>query len=869
MAEKYQTREERRKQLTSQPNKKKRKAKSSIWKKIFLTLITLGIIGFIGGVATFAFLVKDAPKLNEKLLKDPISSKIYDKNGKPVTEIGTVKRDYVDYEDIPKDVEDAILATEDVRFYKHHGIDLIRLGGAVVANVTRGFGSEGASTLTQQVVKRSFLTPEKTIKRKAQEAWLAIQLERKYTKHEIFEMYVNKAWYNSGGHGILTASNIFFGKSLDKLTLPQRALLAGIPQSPANYDPFTHPDLAEKRRNIVLSLMYQHGFISKEEMDDAKKVPVESTLVKEDKRKTSSDIPYDSFISQVIKEIEKKYKEFDVFSDGLKIYTTLDTDAQKYVEKMLNSNNVVQFPDNKMQAGITLLDTKTGEIRAIGGGRNQKVDFGFNFATDSKRQPGSTIKPILDYGPAIDYLKWGTYHALDDKPYTYSSGQPINDWDNQHMGVMSMRTALALSRNIPALQALQAVGLDQAQEFSAGLGIPFKDIQEAYAIGGIGGEDVGVSTLQMAGAYSAFGNNGFYTEPHAVTKIELRDGTKLDMKPEPKVAMKDYTAFMITDMLKTAVTSGTGTMANVPGLHIAGKTGTTNFPAEVSAKYNIPSTAVPDSWFAGYNTNYTAAIWTGYENQTKNYLIGSEQKIAQLLFKNLMTHISTGIDTPDFTMPNSVEKVKIEKGTIPAKLASEYTPDNQVIYEYAVKGQAPTETSVKYDKLAAPTGLKATYDEATNSVTVTWNYQKEDGTNVKFDVSASQDGGGEQNLTTTTQNGFIMKNATPGSTYTFKVVAVSDNQQSDAVTTSIKIPSPLDIGNTPGTDDQNNQPGNQNGQNNNENNGNTGNNGNENGNGNNPGNDNGNGTNDGNSSDDGNNNNDDSGDTNTSPSTGT
>lgn len=839
MTQKYQSREERRKQLARGPKKKARGKSKNIFMRILLILMTLGIIGMVTGVVTFAIYVKDAPKLDEKLLKDPISSKIYDKNGKLVTEIGKVKRDYIDYDDIPKSVEDAVLATEDVRFYKHHGVDLIRLGGAVVANVTRGYGSEGASTITQQVVKASFLTPEKTLSRKAQEAWLSFQLERKYTKQEIFEMYVNKAWYASGGHGIATASKIFFGKDLDKLSLPQRALLAGIPQSPANYDPFRHPDLAEKRRNIVLSLMNQHGYISKEEMENAKKVPVETTLVKEEKRKTSSDIPYDSFIGQVINEVEKKYKEVDVFSDGVKIYTTLDTDAQKYVEDMLNSNDIVQFPDNKMQAGITLLDTRTGEIRAIGGGRNQKVDFGFNFATDSKRQPGSTIKPILDYGPAIEYLKWGTYHALEDKPYTYSTGTPINNWDNSYKGIMSMRTALALSRNIPALQALQAVGLDQAQKFSAGIGIPFKDMQEAYAIGGIGGEDVGITSLQLAGAYSAFGNNGFYTEPHSVVEIELRDGTKLDMKPESKVAMKDYTAFMITDMLKSAVTSGTGTMANISGLPLAGKTGTTNFPADVRAKYNIPAGAVPDSWFAGYTTNYTAAVWTGYESQTKNYLIGTEQKIAQLLFKNLMTHISSGIETPDFTMPKSVEKVKIEKGTLPAKLASEYTPSDQVIYEYAVKGQGPKEVSVKYDKLEAPNGLKADYDEASNSIAVTWKYKNKDGKNVKFEVTASQDGGAEQKLTTTSKNGFILGNATPGSTYVFKVKAILDDQESDSASISIQIPNPLDIGDQENQwdDDQGDNPmdnGNPNDH------GNPGNNGNGNGNGNNNGNNNGN-----------------------------
>lgn len=302
--------------------------------------------------------------------------------GEFITDVGSENRDYVAYEDIPKLVEDAFLATEDVRFYKHNGMDLIRLGGAVIANVTRGFGSEGASTITQQVVKNSFLNNEKTLSRKAQEAWLAFQLERKYTKQEIFEMYVNKI-YMSEGHGVLTASKIFFGKELDELELHEAALLAGMPQSPNNYNPFKHPDQAEKRRNIVLSLMNQHGFITKAEMEAAQKVPVESTLVAEEKRETNES-KYDSFIDVVLDEVEKKYPDLNPYSDGLKIYTTLDPNAQKHVENILNTDAAVAYPDDEFQAGITLLDTKTGEIRAIGGGRNQEVKRGFNYAVDQK-----------------------------------------------------------------------------------------------------------------------------------------------------------------------------------------------------------------------------------------------------------------------------------------------------------------------------------------------------------------------------------------------------------------------------------------------------------------------------------------------------
>lgn len=805
MSEKYQTREERRQQNTGKGNPKGKKPKKGLLSRIFLILVSLGIIGIITGVATFAYMVKDAPKLEESALKDPIPSQIFDKDGNLITEVGTVNRDYVEYEEIPKLVEDAVLATEDVRFYKHNGVDLIRLGGAVVANFTRGFGSEGASTITQQVVKNSFLTPEKTISRKVQEAWLSYQLERKYTKHEIFEMYVNKIWMSEGAHGIKTAAKIYFDKELDQLELHEAALLAGMPQSPENYNPFRNPDNAEKRRNIVLSLMNQHGFISKDEMEQAQAIPVESTLLPEDKR-VKKESKFDSFVDQVIDEVEEKYGEdINIFTDGLKIYTTLDPNAQTYVETALNTNDVVQFPDDEFQAGIVLLDTKTGEIRAIGGGRNQKVQRGFNFATDTERQPGSTIKPILDYGPAIEYLKWGTYQPLKDAPMTYSDGTPVNNWDNKHLGTMTMRVALGMSRNIPAIQALQEVGLDKAKSFAEGLGIPLPEIYESYAIGGL---KKGVSPLQMAGAYSAFGNNGIYTKPYAVKEIELRDGTKIKTAPESTVAMKDYTAFMITDMLKSVVRDsyGTGRNAAVPGLQVAGKTGTTNYDEATRNKLNIPNSAVPDAWFAGYTTNYTAAIWTGYSNRNTYIPSGDSQKIAQKLFKNVMTHVSKDIDTPDFTVPKTVQRVSIEKGT--TKLASQYTPKDQVVSEYAVKGSEPKEVSEKYNKLTQPSGLNAKFDKDANAILLSWNYQAENSEGTQFEVRVSVNGGGEQVLQTTTEKGLNVVKPTPGATYSFKVVAILGEQRSDPATVTVVVPAQTsDDNNNNGSDNGENQDG--------------------------------------------------------------
>lgn len=796
-----ESREERRKKLQQSKGKQKAKKKpSGIVKKIFLILVALGIIGILAGVGTFAYLVKDTPKLDPKLLKDPISSKVLDKDGELIAEVGSENREYVNYKDIPKLFEDAVLAVEDVRFYKHHGLDPIRLAGAVVANFREGFGSEGASTITQQVIKNSFLTPEKTLKRKVQEAWMAYQLEQKYTKHQIFEMYVNKVFVSENSHGLATAAKIFYGKELKELTLPEAAQLAGMPQSPNNYNPFDHPDLAEKRRNIVLMLMEQHGYITKKQMEEAKSVPVTATLVKEEER-VRDEKPFDSFVDAVIDEVEDQ-GDFDIFSDGLTIHTTLDKNAQLYVNTLLNTDEVISYPDAEFQAGIALTDTKTGEIRAIGGGRNQEVSRGFNYAIDTQRQPGSTIKPVLDYGPAIEYLNWGTYQTIDDKPIKYSTGQEFGNWDDKYMGPISMRTALQYSRNTPAVQALQQVGLEEAKEFAISLGIPLKEIFESYAIGGFGGKTVGVSPLQMAGAYSAFGNNGMYTKPYAVKKIELRDGTVLDTAPESKLVMKDSTAFMVTDMLKSVLVSpGTGTTAKVPGLPIAGKTGTTNYTQDEMKKWNINSSrVVPDAWFAGYTTNYTASVWTGYSSRKTPIQPGADQKIAQLIFKNLMAYMSKDIETPDFPVPDSVQKVRVEKGSKPPALASEFTPDSQVIVEYAVKGHAPKKVSEKYNKINAPVNPNAIYDAGKNEVTLTWDYNNPENTAVQFEVTISD--GVAPKTETISEKVVTLQNPIPGTKYSISVVAIIGNKRSDPATTSIDIPLPQqDEGNGDGDGD--------------------------------------------------------------------
>lgn len=785
MADKYQTRAERRKRQTD----KKQihgKNKGNLYKRILMLVLILGLAGLAAGAGTFAWYVKDVPKLDKQLLVDPVASELLDINGDVFTTLGTERRDYVEIEDIPKLVKDAVLATEDVRFYKHHGIDVKRLAGAVFANFSRGFGSEGASTLTQQVVKRSFLSDEKTLKRKAQEAWLSIQLENNYTKDQIFEMYVNKIYYSNGIHGIETASKFYFDKTLDELELQEAAFLAGLPQSPNNYNPYEHLDKADKRKNIVLSLMYQHGKISKEQMDEAKQISVAETLVPQDENQKTS-YKYDSFVDQVIKEVEQM-GDYNVFADGLRIYTTLDPDAQAYTEKMLYTDEVVQYPDDKFQAGIVLMDTKSGEVRAIGGSRNEDVKRGRNFATQLKdKTPGSTAKPIFDYGPAIEYLNWSTYEQIKDEPYTYSNGTPINNFNRTHLGQMSIREALYRSRNIPALKAFHEVGQENAKQFAEKLGLEDPELVESDAIGG--GEQH-PSPMDLAGAYAAFGNNGMYNEPHTVKKIVLMDGeTEVKNKIEPEVAMKDSTAYMVTDMLKDVLSGkagATGGAAAIPGLPVAGKTGTTNYSGEEMLKYSIPDGSSPDSWFAGYTTNYTIAVWTGYEER-KNPILPKDLTIAQKLFRNLMVHASANVQTPDFTMPNSVVRVPVEKGSNPAKKPSKHTPESNIVYELFVKGTEPTEVSQTFDKLDAPK-VTGEYKEDGNQVMFSWSHPDTKEKDLKFEVKVDLGGGKQKDLGTTSDTEFIISDVEPGETYGIQVVAIAESQSSAPGSVTVTVP---------------------------------------------------------------------------------
>lgn len=661
MTASYKTRDERRLAEIANRQKKRKKKLPAFFIKLAVGFMIFGFfcIGVIGGTV-YAF-IKDVPELSKSKLEDPLSSKFYDKDGRFIHEYGTEHRTKITYEQIPKQLEEAIIATEDSRFYLHHGVDIKRTAKAIMENITGEFGSQGGSTITQQVIKNSFLSPEKTIQRKVQEWYLAYKLEQQYNKKEILSMYVNKINLGNGSYGVAAAAENYYGlevNDLDQLSLPQAAMLAGLTQSPNNYNP-TEPEnlkAATDRRNIVLTLMNRHGYISKNEMEAAQKVPVTEGIVKEQAKK---GMPYEAFLDAAVKEVEAKLKNVDISKDGLQIYLTLDPKAQQLADSIL-SGSLVAYPNDRFQTAFTFMDSKTGEIRAIGSGRKEyKTTFrGHNLVTSLKRQPGSTFKPVFDYGPAIEYLKWSTYHQVVDEPYKYSTGDPIRNAYKNYRGKMSIRNALIESRNVPALKTLESVGLDKARRFSEGLGITYPNgqVYESYSIG-----SNAVSPIQLAGAYGAFSNKGVYTKPHFVSKVVMPDGQVIDFQPKSKRVMQDYTAYMVTDMLRGVLNApnGTGKSAAVPGADIAGKTGTTNFDQSVISKFGYPQDATSDSWFAGYTTNYTMAVWTGYaKNGSGNFLNKADTKVSQTIFKTMMQNYTSG--SGRFIQPASVEKIRNE-----------------------------------------------------------------------------------------------------------------------------------------------------------------------------------------------------------------
>lgn len=601
--------------------------------------------------------------MTDKKLDATVSSKLYTQDGELFEDLGAEKREKISANELPKTLEDAIVSVEDRRFYKHIGVDPIRIIGSALSNFTSG-GLQGGSTLTQQLIKLSFFSTsaeDQTLKRKAQEAWMAVRLEQKKSKQEILTYYVNKVYMSNGLYGMETASEMYFGKKLSELSLPQTALLAGMPQAPSAYDPYVYPDQAKKRRDTVLYTMLQNEKISQTEYDQAVNVPVTDGLQELTQSDDNTKI-VDNYVKEVINEVQEKTDK-NVYTDGLEIYTNLDLDAQKKLYDIVNTDQYVSYPDDEMQVASTLIDTNTGKVKAQIGGRHiaEDVTLGNNLAVNTSRDFGSTMKPVTDYGPAFEYLKYSTGKTITDAPYNYEgTSTPVGNWDNQYMGTITLRQALYLSRNVPAVKLFNEVGSDKVASFLKNLGIEYSTIHQSNAISSNteeqDGTKYGASSLKMAAAYAAFANGGTYYKPQYVNKIVFQDGTEETYEPDGKTAMSPETAYMITDILKDTITEGTGTNAQIAGLYQAGKTGTSNYTDDEYAKLGISSGVYPDILFAGYTPNYSISVWTGY-NKKMTPVTSESSHVASDVYRELMQYVSANVTNTDWEMPSGLIRV--------------------------------------------------------------------------------------------------------------------------------------------------------------------------------------------------------------------
>ena len=638
-----------------------------IAKYAFIGLLTFFVICVIAGGGLFAYYVSSVPKLTENKLQSTNSSRIYDGNGSLIADLGSEKRESASTDEIPIILVNAITSIEDKRFFTHRGIDVYRIMGAAINNL-RHNSTQGGSTLDQQLIKLAYFstnTSDQTLKRKSQEIWLSLQMERQYTKQEILTFYVNKVYMGNGYYGMKTAAKSYFGKELGDLSVAQAALLAGIPQAPTQYDPYTNPDAAKERRNTVLNEMYEDKNISKEEYVQAKATDISDGLLPLTNK--ASYEPYlDNYIKQVIEQVSTEANA-DIYSAGLDVYTNLDPDIQKYIWNVYNSNDYIAYPDDKFQVASTIIDVTNGRVVAQLGSRHQdeNIALGTNQAVQTDRDWGSAMKPITDYAPAIEkgvYTNTGT--TVYDTPYNFpGTSTPVYNWDRKYYGSISLTYAIQQSRNVTAVKALQATGLDYAQSFLKDLGIEYPEMFYSNAISSSttsSDPKYGASSEKMAAAYAAFANGGTYYKPSYIKSIKFEDGSTKSYDSKGVEAMSPQTAYMMNSMLKQVLTGGTATEAYVPGTINAGKTGTSNYSDDEYYQVQKESGVyadliVPDETFVGYNTKYAMAIWTGYENR-KTPLYGSDLNIAKQIYGLTSRYLNQmyGAGSKDFDMPSGV-----------------------------------------------------------------------------------------------------------------------------------------------------------------------------------------------------------------------
>lgn len=659
---------------TTKPNAKKKKGKG---KRIAWALFFTAVIAIFCALAGYLFILISGEKLleqNQDKLTAYGTSKVYDRNGTLMGELSLQKSDPVKYEDIPEKLIQAFIATEDKRFMEHNGVDMWSIGRAAVKDIMARSMVEGGSTITQQLAKNIFLTRDKTFFRKATEMSIALALERQHSKQEIIEMYLNRINFGGPYYGIKAASERYFGKSdLNKLDLWEMATLAAMPKGPSRYNPLKNPDLSKERRAVVLTLMEQQGYITAEEAAEAKKVDYAYTPPERQQK-------YTAFIDYVMEEAEEKWglTEDDVNIGGYQIYTTMDVNAQTAMEEEFNNPaNFEESPDDvQVEGSMVIINQETGGIVAMVGGR-EYTRGGFSRATDSRRQPGSALKPIVSYAPALESGKFTKDSRLSNKKQCFGSNYCPNNLHG-YSETIGMPEAIQRSENIPAVWLLNQIGVKTGFDFAQSLGIKMSEGDANLSLA-LGGMDTGTNTFEMAQAFSAFANGGEFKEAFAIKQIKDNKGKVVheNKGSKGKRVMSETTASQMTDMMRRVVEDGTGKNARI-SRPVAGKTGTTQ-----SGYKGVSSNR--DVWFVGYTPELTAAVWMGYDNPDRQHLLKRSSSISASLWGKVMEKAVQGYEAKNF--PN-VE---------------------------------PVQPPVEEPALSAVSGLTGSYNGETQTVSLSWN----------------------------------------------------------------------------------------------------------------------------------------------------
>ena len=574
----------------------------------------------------------------------------------------------------------AFISAEDARFFEHEGVDVIRIAGAIVADIKAGSYVQGASTISQQLIKLSHLTSEKTISRKAEEAALAYEMERQYSKEDILEMYLNYVYFGGGYYGIEAAAEGYFGVHASDLTLDQSAMLAGILKSPSGYAPHINYAASINRRNNILRLMRDYGYITD---DEKKQASARRPTILHDKREEYSGYYTDAVTKSAAALMGITVDE--LIRGGYNIYSAMDSDIQHYCEEMFKNGEL--FPAEDSEAAIVVLEPSTGMVVAMVGGRSYTGGISFNRATDIRRQPGSVIKPVIAYAPAFEYLNYTAADMILDEETTFADYTPSN-YGNKYYGWVTVREAVTKSLNVPAVKTLSAVGVYRAKDFAKRCGIEFDDKDDSLALA-LGGFTYGVSPLQIAGAYSCFASGGIYNTPTLIKKITDRNGlTVYEYRQDSRRVMSEANAYILTSMLKSVVTEGTGHRLNTLDIPIAGKTGTVGL-----------ANGNRDAWMAGYTPEYTAVVWQGYDSDRLGLLPSSATggTYPALMLYELFNHIYPDGRSGDFERPESVKQYSIDAKTLKKQhkvvLANAMTPQSSRVTEYFTEETAPEDVS--------------------------------------------------------------------------------------------------------------------------------------------------------------------------------